>query len=502
MATDGRAQQLSKRILSIALILGLVVVMAGSVADAAPGGGTGGYSGGGGGGGGYSGGGGRSTGGGFSGGGSGGGSSGRTSFNDSDSDGGSSSDDGGVLLGFFIIALFIGLLVWLYIRQQTRMAFHGGGGDLSTRGRVITRRAVGPARLLRRKREEQVALAAEEAAMDDAAFTPESVKQAARDLHKAIVEAWTARDRTALAKLVGPDLMVEWNRRLDDFDRKGWHNITERLSEPGIEYLGLVNREGETSDRVTVRIEAEIRDYTVDSAGKRLLRTDDTDEVTRLPEYWTLGRHDDDTWFLVSIEQDAEGGHVLRDEIVARPDADTARIHDEAVAEVAVVGAVPDEAVKDIAPLSFDGDARIAALDMANIDGRFDPDVLEASARRAVAAWAEAVDGEDADLEAVATPAAVDELLYGRDTSKRTRLVVRGPVLKSLRIAALNAHATPPTMTVEAEVTGCRYRENRDTTIVVNGSKDKETTFTESWTMALDGNDKTPWRLVGSNSVG
>ncbi len=336
--------------------------------------------------------------------------------------------------------------------------------------------------------------------MDDAAFTPEAVKAAARDLHKAIVEAWTARDRATLAKLVGPDLMAEWKRRLDDFDRKGWHNITERLSEPAIEYLGLVNREGEEQDRVTIRIEAELRDYTVDANGERLLRTDDTDEVTRLPEFWTLARGDDG-WFLVSIEQDSEGGHVLDQEIVARPDEDTARLHDEAVHEVAVTGAVPDEAVKDIAPLSFDGDARTAALDMANIDGRFDPDVLEASARRAVAGWAEAVDGDDGALEEVATPGAVDELLYGGDPTKRTRLVVRGPVLKSLRITALAAQATPATMTVRAELTGRRYRENRDTTIVVDGSKDDETTFTESWTMALDGNDTTPWRLVGSASA-
>jgi hypothetical protein len=33
--------------------------------------------------------------------------------------------------------------------------------------------------------------------------------------------------------------------------------------------------------------------------------------VTKLPEYWTLGRHDDGAWYLVSIEQDAEGAHVL-----------------------------------------------------------------------------------------------------------------------------------------------------------------------------------------------
>ena len=476
-----------RRLLSVAIVLGLALVLFPSPAAAAPGGGTGGYSGGGGGGGG-------SSGGGSSGGYSGGGSS-----RSNDNDGTGSSGDLPPWGWVPMVAIVGAIIAFSYYTNQAkrqRAAFNSGGSWDGAR--TVVRRAVGPAKLLRRKREEQVELAAEEAAIQDAAFTPESVKADARNLHKAIVEAWTAKDRAALATLVGPDLMVEWARRLDDFDRKGWHNITERLSEPTIEYLGLVNREGEQEDRVTVRIEAEIRDYTTDRTGQRLLRTDDTDEVTRLPEYWTLGRHDDGSWFLVSIEQDAEGGHVLRQDIVAVPDADTARIHDEAVAEVAVIGAVPDEAVKDIAPLSFDGEVRTAALDMANIDGRFDPDVLEASARRAVAGWAEAVDGEDSALAAVATPAAVDELLYDGDSSKRTRLVVRGPVLKSLRIAAIDAQATPATMTVEAELTGRRYRENRDTTTVVDGSKDQDVTFTESWTMALDGNDQTPWRLVGS----
>jgi predicted lipid-binding transport protein (Tim44 family) len=365
----------------------------------------------------------------------------------------------------------------------------------------VTRRVAGPRLSQRRKRAETVKMAAEEAAMDDAAFTPESVKTATVALHKSIVEAWTARDRAALAKLVGPDLMVEWSRRLDDFDRKGWHNITERLGDPTVEYLGLVNRGGAQDDRVTIRIEAPIRDYTLDASGERLLRTDDTDETTTLPEYWTLERHDDGSWFLGSIEQDAEGSHVLEQDIVARPDADIARLRDEAVAEVAVVGNVPDEEVKDITPVSFDGDARTAALDMANIDGRFDPDVLEASARRAMAAWAEAVDGDDVSLSLVASQEAIDELLYAGDASRRTRLVVRGPVLQSLRIARIDTHGTPPTMTVEAEVTGRRYREDRDTTTVVEGSKDQERTFTEHWTMALDGNDKTPWRLVGSSTA-
>ena len=447
----------------------------------------------------------RTTSGGYTGGGYSGGSTNTTSYDyygtpsSSTRTGNSGFPIGGVIFGLFLLVVVGWLGIYFYNQQKARAAFDSGDGDWSDAG--VVPRAAGPRRSVRLRRAEQVEKAAVEASMEDAAFEPEAVKAAAVALHKAIVEAWTARDRDALAKLVGPDLMVEWNRRLDDFDRKGWHNITERLGDPTVEYLGLVNREGAQDDRVTIRIEAPIRDYTLDANGERLLRTDDTDETTTLPEYWTVGRHGDGSWFLVSIEQDAEGSHVLQQDIVARPDADIARLRDEAVAEVAVVGAVPDERVKDITPVSFDGDARTAALDMANIDGRFDPDVLEAAARRAIAAWAEAVDGDDVSLSLVASQEAIDELLYGGDASRRTRLVVRGPVLKSLRIARIDTHGTPPTMTVEAEVTGRRYREDRDTTTVVEGSKDKEQTFTEHWTMALDGNDKTPWRLAGSSTA-
>ena len=88
------------------------------------------------------------------------------------------------------------------------------------------------------------------------------------------------------------------------------------------------------------------------------------------------------------------------------------------------------------------------------------------------------------------------ELLYAGDASERTRLVVRGPRLKALRITALHADATPPAMLVEADVSGRRYREDRDTAAVVEGSKEREVTFTERWTMTLDGDEKTPWRIA------
>ena len=58
--------------------------------------------------------------------------------------------------------------------------------------------------------------------------------------------------------------------------------------------------------------------------------------------------------------------------------------------------------VAEVADLDFSGDARAAANDLSLADGRFAPDVLEVAARRAVQAWAEAVDGPDDRLRALA----------------------------------------------------------------------------------------------------
>jgi predicted lipid-binding transport protein (Tim44 family) len=52
-------------------------------------------------------------------------------------------------------------------------------------------------------------------------------------------------------------------------------------------------------------------------------------------------------------------------------------------------------------------------------------------------------------------------------------------------------------MTLDVEVTGTRYVQDRDTTTIVSGSDSTEVDFTERWTMALDGPDEQPWRLSG-----
>ena len=122
--------------------------------------------------------------------------------------------------------------------------------------------------------------------------------------------------------------------------------------------------------------------------------------------------------------------------------------------------------------------------------------MLEIAARRAVQAWAQAIDGDDANLRKIATPAATRDLLYAGDASGRTRMVVRGPVVNRIRIVGLDAATEPPTMTIEVDLTGQRYLEDRDTTAVLAGSRSRSKSFTERWTLALNGDQAEPWRIT------
>jgi predicted lipid-binding transport protein (Tim44 family) len=349
-----------------------------------------------------------------------------------------------------------------------------------------------------RRRKQRVArtvTASAEAAEDDAWFAADAIQAEGAKLFCDAQAAWDARDRARLHELIGPDLLVEWERRLDDFDSKGWHNHVEVRGGPEVEYVGLVNREDDDADRVCVRVSGSLFDVVETQNGQRVQRKDAGTDVSSFSEFWTLARHGDH-WMVVSIEQEAEGQHNLEDPLVPTPWSDDQLLHDEARVEQAEAGAANGN-VATLYSVEFADDARKAALDLSVVDDRYSPDVLEVAARRAINAWAEAVDGDDAALEAIAEPAAIHEMLYGNDASEKTRVVVRGPLLEQVRIVGLDSAATPPSFTVEARVRGRRYVEDRDTVAVVAGDPDNETTFTERWRLALSDVNGMPWRVAG-----
>jgi predicted lipid-binding transport protein (Tim44 family) len=344
------------------------------------------------------------------------------------------------------------------------------------------------------KRERRVELAAAEAADEDPMFSPDNVRAAGKRLFCEVQDAWSSGDRIKLRSLVAPELLAEWERRLDDFDSRGWHNHVSVIGEPTVTYVGLHRTGNANEDRVVVRIDAKLRDYVEDSSGRHLRRSGRLTETVHTREFWTLGKRAGH-WVLASIEQGGEGEHALDTKLVATPWSDDEALHDQAMTEQAVADAVPQgTSVAEVADLDFAGDAHAAALDLSLADGRFAPDLLEIAARRAVEAWAIAIDGDDAALGKVADRAAINAMLH---PTPGRRLVVRGPEIEQITITGLDAAADPPTMSIEVKIKGRRYVENRNTAAVVSGSRSKEVEFTEHWTLALNGDKSQPWRIVG-----
>jgi predicted lipid-binding transport protein (Tim44 family) len=355
------------------------------------------------------------------------------------------------------------------------------------------------ARRRRAERDTQMHSVALDAAMVEPIFDPDTVHQQVAELFVEIQAAWTDRNRGRLRQLVGPDLMVEWERRLDDFDRRGWRNIVQVVDGPTVQYISLANRGEKDLDRVVVFIEAVVADYVqVEVSGMILTHDSGSSPRTRVGEYWTLAPHDDH-WMLISIEQPAEGEYHLHERPIPRPEDDE-HLRDDTFLAMAAADKLPEGFTPaDLINVEFAQDARAAALDLSLADPRFSLDVLETSVRQVIEAWAQAVDGADTPLEAIATHDAVDQLLYDSDARRVTRVVVRGPMVRHVTVAQLDVTHQPPRMRVDAELGGFRYVEDRDTVAVLEGSKTRPSAFAEQFTLELvDGSAARPWQVVAA----
>jgi predicted lipid-binding transport protein (Tim44 family) len=403
-----------------------------------------------------------------------------------------------VLLAFLIAVLILAASVRAQRPEGTR-ASAGLHVSEHLRAAALVLGALNPfARRRRRRREQRVELAAGEAAEDDDEFAPEVVHAEAERLFRAVQAAWSQDDREAITHLAGPELAREWRRRLAEFDRRGWRNEVAVEGPVDVEYVGIAHRGSERGDHVVVRLSARLRDVVVDQFGHTITRSESVGEVSGMVEYWTLGERDGH-WIVVSIEQEREGRHQLSEPIIATPWSDTERLEEESLSEQAAAEKPPGAfTVADVATPKFTGNARAEALDLSLVDGRFAPDLLVAVVKRAVAAWAEAVDADRGELAELASPQALHELLHPGDPDEKTRLVVRGPRVRAVQIVALDAQHSPAEMTVELEVHGSRYIEDRDTTAVVSGSPHSPTVFREQWRLALDGDDAQPWRITAA----
>ena len=237
-----------------------------------------------------------------------------------------------------------------------------------------------------------------------------------------------------------------------------------------------------------------IWDYVETNTGRVIPYAGSSAMTRTLSEFWTLGKRDRH-WIVLSIEGEGQGKYHLTEPLAAVPSDDTQLLRDEVVAERAATDA-PRFAPAEVADLDFAGPARAAALDLALADERFDPDLIETSVRRILAAWASAIDGDDTALETLGRPEAVRALLYSGDADRHTRLVLRNPHIRTVRITAIDPAAQPPSLSIVIQGGAVRYIEDRATAAVLSGNPDSERHVRLTWTLALEAPPPWPWRLA------
>ncbi|MEJ7787820.1 MAG: hypothetical protein WKF96_23705, partial [Solirubrobacteraceae bacterium] len=169
----------------------------------------------------------------------------------------------------------------------------------------------------RGQRVRRVELAALEAAAENDHLAPERIKRSADALFRLVYLARDARDPARLATLLGPELMLVWERALDVYSAPGGHRRAEVLGDVQIDLVGLT-RTPEEREMVIVLIEAELAVPVKDPHRARASPRDGPRIVPRLCQYWTLALCDG-LWIAQAIEERAEGDRHLTEPIVAQP---------------------------------------------------------------------------------------------------------------------------------------------------------------------------------------
>jgi hypothetical protein len=302
-------------------------------------------------------------------------------------------------------------------------------------------------------------------------------------------DAWTAAAEQALEdEAFAPDVIVAAAQAAYARLAAGAPTV-DRVCE----HFGAAARLYETRrpTRLAIRLDAgaQVRLVDVGPASATVeVRTEATIGPERTPflglrralrAYWTL-RREGAGWVIAEIEPEEAGAHHERE--AGGPD----EIHDVAVIEAA------DTTGIDVVPLgvarALPDDAVVAARELALLDGRFDPDVIAACARRIARAWEEASGAGCANaLLPLASPDAAAQLLSPVDR------VVRGVRVNAVSLHRLRATHVPPLATVEVDLWAGRGPREADAVVFPRVGA---TRYSQWWRLALALEPAQPWQLV------
>src|SRR5262249_48160402 len=123
--------------------------------------------------------------------------------------------------------------------------------------------------------------------MMDRGFDPHRFLKSAQDIFFKVQGAWNKQDTAALSTLCGRELMQTWEEELSRMRAQNQQNRMENIALRESEISEAWTESGE--DFITVRLYANLLDYTIDARTGAVVNGSNSDPV-EFQEYWTFNR--------------------------------------------------------------------------------------------------------------------------------------------------------------------------------------------------------------------
>jgi predicted lipid-binding transport protein (Tim44 family) len=135
----------------------------------------------------------------------------------------------------------------------------------------------------------------------DRSFDPDSFLKTAQDNFFKVQGAWNKQDTASLNALCGTELMKTWEQEIEKLRARGQQNKMENIALRQSEITEAWTESGE--DYITVRLLANLLDYTVDAKNGALVNGSNAEPV-EFEEYWTFTRPvGPNSWKLGAVQQ-------------------------------------------------------------------------------------------------------------------------------------------------------------------------------------------------------
>lgn len=137
--------------------------------------------------------------------------------------------------------------------------------------------------------------------MMDRSFDPDRFLKTAQDIFFKVQGAWNKQDTAALSALCGRELMQTWEEELSQLRARNQQNRMENIALRESEISEVWTENGE--DFITVRLKANLLDYTVDARSGTVVSGSNAEPV-EFEEYWTFSRPvGPNPWKLAAVQQ-------------------------------------------------------------------------------------------------------------------------------------------------------------------------------------------------------